>query len=291
MEIAQRSGPAGVTGRGRKAKSLFAFALGDAALFAAGCASVPKIPAGETPRIEVARTEVQNEDYPQALLVLKQLLADRPGSRYADEAIFLAGRCYYEEGDYLEAEDRFRRVLREYPDSPFACDASYHLGLALLSQARPAQLDQTETESALVQFRSFLSRCRDSELADRARGHIFDIRTRLAEKAYRNGALYRKLGDQRAARYYFEQRVLAEYADTPWGPRAMIGMAESYKKSKDWAGVATWARKYLDRYPAGDDVGSAQDLLADARDHGGTPSEETAPDSPADSSRSATARP
>ncbi len=284
MQIAQRIGPAV---RGRRSTNLLAFALVVAALSAAGCASVPKIPAGETSRIEEARNAVQNEDYPQALLVLKQLLADRPGSRYADEAIFLAARCYYEEGEYLEAEDRFRRVIREYPDSPFACDASYHLGLALLSQARPAQLDQTETESALVQFRSFLSRCRDNELADRARGHIFDIRTRLAEKAYRNGALYRKLGDQRAARFYFEQKVLAEYADTPWGPRAVLGMAESYKKSKDWAGVATWARKYLDQYPAGDDVGSAEDLLADARDHGGAPSE----GAPADSSRSATARP
>jgi len=264
--------------------------LSVAILGIAGCATVPKIPAGETPRIEGARAAFRQEDYTRALLILKQLLADRPGSRYADEAIFLVGRCYYEEGDYLEAEDRFRRVLREYPDSPFACDASYHLGLALLSQSRPAQLDQTETESALVQFRSYLTRCRNDSLAARAKGHILDIRTKLAEKAYRNGALYKKLGDQKAARFYFETRVLGQYADTKWGPRATIAMAQSFKKSKDWSGVATWARKYMQDYPAGDDLGSAQDLLADARDHGATPTEGGL-GSPADSSRSAAARP
>jgi outer membrane assembly lipoprotein YfiO len=276
---------------GRRSLILIVFALVAATSLVAGCATVPKIPTGETSRIEDARAAFQKEDYTHALLVLKQLLADRPGSRYADEAIFLVGRCYYEQGDYIEAEDRFRRVLREYPDSPFACDASYHLGLALLSQSRPAQLDQTETEAALVQFRSYLSRCRNSELADRAKGHILDIRTKLAEKAYRNGALYKKLGDQKAARFYFREKVLGQYGDTSWGPRAVIAMAQSYKKSKDWTGVATWARKYLDEYPAGDDLGSAQDLLADAREHGATPAEGETPGSPADSSRSAAARP
>ncbi len=242
----------------------------------AGCASMPKVPPGtEADRMQAAREALEQGNTAETLVIVRQLLADRPGSRFADEAIYLAGRAMYEDGDFLEAEDRFRRVLREYPESPFAADASYYLALALLSQSRPAALDQTETLAALTQFRSYLSRNPNGEHAERARGHIEDIRDKLAEKAYKNGALYDKLGDERAARFYYQDRVLAEYRDTGWAQKAMLKLARSYQETRDWAEAADWAQKLLDNGPDRDQEREAREVLETARRHGAAPGAET----------------
>ncbi len=224
----------------------------------AGCASAPPPRGGdETARFESIRARFEKGDYAQVILELQEFLGDHPGSRYADEGIFLLGRAYYEDGNFPEAEDRFRRILTDYPESPFAADASYHLGLALLSQSRSPQLDQTETISALTQFRSFIVRYPKSPLVERAQGHIADIRTKLAEKEYLTGELYYRLGAQPAARLYLKDKVLVDYADTPVAAKAMLKLAESYRKTGDWTEVAEWAARLEREHPESPEAASA----------------------------------
>lgn len=211
---------------------------------AAGCASAPRVaPGDETARMERGRALYAEGDYREVILTLQELLTTRPGNRFADEAIALIGRSYYEEGEYLDAEDRFRRVLREFPESPFAAESSYYLALALLSQSRKPALDQAETLAALTQFQSFISRYPKHELEERAKMHIRNIRLKLAEKLYANGELYDRVRAHRAARFYFEDRVLAEYPDTRFAPMAMVKLAESYARTEDWTQSARWARE------------------------------------------------
>ncbi len=242
-----------------------------------GCATTSKIPKGnETAQIQAGRDAFKNQDWSRAVLVLQALLTERPGSRYADEAIFLIARADYEEGSYADAEDRFRHVLQDYPDSPFAPESSYYLGLSLLSQSRPPQLDQTETLAALTQFRSFLTRWPDHELAPRARTHVQEIRDKLADKAFLNGKFYEKRGAHQAARFYFEDKVLGAFPDTPYAPKAMLELARSYKKTDEWVKTAHWAKKLLDEYPASEEAGKGKDLLAEAAGHGASPPPEGA---------------
>lgn len=210
----------------------------------AGCASAPRVaPGDESARIELARQQFDRGEYRDVILTLQELLTTRPGNRYADEAIALIGRSYYEQGEYLDAEDRFRRVLREFPESPFAPESSYYLALALLSQSRKPALDQSETLAALTQFQSFISRYPKDELVERARKHIANIRLKLADKEYMNGELYKRLGAHRAARFYFKERVIAAYPDTRFAPMSMVQLAESYARTREWAESADWARR------------------------------------------------
>jgi outer membrane protein assembly factor BamD len=245
----------------------------------AGCASAPPPRGGdETARFEAIRARFETGDYAQVILELQAFLGDHPGSRYADEGIFILGRANYEDGNFPEAEDRFRRILTDYPESPFAADASYHLGLALLSQSRSPQLDQTETISALTQFRSFIVRYPTSPLVGRAEGHIADIRAKLAEKEYLTGELYYRLGAQSAARLYLKDKVLVEYADTPVAAKAMLKLAESYRRTGDWAQVAEWAARLGREHADRPEAASAAGLLDEALRHGAeAPAEASAP--------------
>jgi TolA-binding protein len=42
-----------------------------------------------------------------------------PRSNYAAEALMGAAECYVNAGDKSKARDAYRRVLSEYPESPF----------------------------------------------------------------------------------------------------------------------------------------------------------------------------
>jgi outer membrane protein assembly factor BamD len=235
-----------------------------------GCAHTPPPPpaSDEAGRMGYAHQLFDEGDYAKAVLVLQELISNRPGSRYVEEATYLIGRAYYEQGMDVEAEDQFRQYLRSFRGGNFEPEAQYYLGLALLSQSRSPMLDQTETKAALGEFQSFLARFPDHELAERAKGHIATIRAKLAEKEYLNGKLYLKRGYQKAARFYFLEKVLDPYSDTPWACPAMLALGQSYEKTLDWSEAANWAQHYLATCPAGDDVAEARDILKQASEMG-----------------------
>lgn len=237
-----------------------------------GCAHTPPAPpaSDEDGRMAYAHQLFAAGDYDRVVLLLQELIANRPGSRYVEEATFFIGRAYYEQGMDLEAEDQFRQYLRSFRGGNFEAEAQYYLGLALLSQSRSPMLDQTETKAALGEFQSFLSRFPDHELAERAKGHIATIRAKLAEKEYLNGKLYLKRGKgyQKAARFYFLERVLDPYGDTPWACPAILGLGESCRKTGDWEDAARWAQRYLDTCPDGENAGDARDILNAAAENG-----------------------
>ena len=241
--------------------------------------------AGEGVTIEEIRDQFERERYTGAIESAQAFLSANPGSRHLEEAVFLLGRAYYEEGEYLEAEDRFRRLLRDFPNSEYAEESSYTLGLALLSQARGPELDQSETHAAHVQFRDLLSRFPDSEFAERARGHIAGIRSRLAEKAFKNGSTYTKLGRHEAARFYYLERVYTPYPETGWAARALVRISKSYKDQDDasWDKVAEWAGRAIAEYPDTEPAARAAELLEEARKHLGSAFEREAGATAADS--------
>jgi outer membrane protein assembly factor BamD len=236
-------------------------------LLQSGCAaSRPAPPGEEAALIAWAREGFAAGDYRDVLTALQAFLPGHAGSRYTEEASLIMGRCQYELEMSLEAEDQFRKLLHDFPGGEFAPEATYYLGLSLLAQSRGPQLDQTETRDALAQFRSFLSRYPGHALAPRAEEHVAAIRDRLAEKEYLNGRLYYKRGIHRAARFYFEEKVVKEYGDTRWACPARLYTARSYEETKEWTQAATWSQEILDRCPDADEAPPARRLLAKAQE-------------------------
>jgi outer membrane protein assembly factor BamD len=240
-------------------------------VLAAGCAGHrPPPPADEALFMEWAGHAFKDRDYNDLVLSLKEFLPRHAGSRYTEEATLLLGKALYEQDLYVEAEEQFKNLLHDFPGGEFAPEATYHLGLALLAQSRPAPLDQKETYDALAQFQSFVSRYPDHRLVPSAEKHILAIRTKLAQKDYLNGSLYLKRGVHRAARFYFKERVLKEYGDTKYAPSSLLGLAESYNKTHEWQKLADTCKQLLDQFPRSIEAHRAKDLLKKAQEHGAT---------------------
>jgi tetratricopeptide (TPR) repeat protein len=66
-----------------------------------------------------ARLAVRRGEFPQAIRLLASLVQVNPRSNYAAEALMGAAECYVSVGDKSKARDAYRRVLSEYPESPF----------------------------------------------------------------------------------------------------------------------------------------------------------------------------
>ena len=218
--------------------------------------------------MEWARKPYEEEDYNHLVLALRQFLPGHAGTRHTEEATLLLGKSLYQQDLYVEAEEQFRGLLRDFPGGEFAPDAMYHLGLALLAQSRPAPLDQKETREALAQFQSFVSRYPDHSLFASAEKHILAIRTKLAEKEYLNGKLYLRRSIHRSAGFYFKEKVLKEFGDTKFAVLALLGLAESYNKTHEWQKLADTCQELLARFPESHEAYRAKDLLEKARKEG-----------------------
>jgi tetratricopeptide (TPR) repeat protein len=66
-----------------------------------------------------ARLCTRRAEFPRAIRLLTSLVQVNPRSNYAAEALMDAAECYVGVGDKSKARDTYRRVLSEYPESPF----------------------------------------------------------------------------------------------------------------------------------------------------------------------------
>ncbi|MFH2054652.1 MAG: TonB family protein [bacterium] len=71
----------------------------------------------------------ERQNYERAIKKCSKVLAESPGSKYEDDALFIIGKSFYYMGDeYQKAERKFRELLSTYPESPYAEESRFFLG-------------------------------------------------------------------------------------------------------------------------------------------------------------------
>jgi outer membrane assembly lipoprotein YfiO len=200
-------------------------ACGALAGLLAGCGA-STIPAvhSEQERLAQGRHALEQRDYNIALELLKTYVANNAGGADVDQAIELLGECNLHIKEWVEAQNQFERVLRDYPESDSAAAASFRLGEALWGQARAPAFDQEYTQKALEQWEGYLRAYPGHWQNGEGQKRVQTARERLADKLNRTGTLYLKLNRAGPARVYF-QRVLDEYPDAAIAADAQLGLA------------------------------------------------------------------
>jgi len=92
----------------------------------------PSNPAGRnTPGTPVAQKVNPQERnlYDDAIKKASKVLTNHPDSKWADDALWLIGKAYFNMGDYTPADRKFKELVTNHPDSKFADDAYYYMGL------------------------------------------------------------------------------------------------------------------------------------------------------------------
>jgi len=226
-----------------------------------GCKSYnvkPNLPAEK--RIELARLMFKNKDYVEAKTQFKILTLNNPGLQFIDEAQFFLGECHFNVKEYILATDEYRRLTRLYSKSPWVDDAYFKIALCNYKLSPKPALDQKYTKLAVLHFAAFIEDYPNSEIVPEAERMLKICRTKLAEKEFNAGYLYRKLDINHAALVYFDS-VLESYYDTKFAKDALFLKGESlYELDRKVEADKTF-KEFIAKYPKSKYVSKAKSRI------------------------------
>jgi outer membrane protein assembly factor BamD len=216
-------------GRGQWQAALIAVAV------AVGCGGKQAITlkADETYFAE-GKKALEKKRYLEAVEKFQQLVGSYPGSTLVSEAQYLLGEAYFRNADYVNAVFEYQRLVDSYPASEWVDESQFQIAESYYRQRRRPELDQKETNDALVHFRLFIDDNPQSPLVDQARQRIEDCRALLAHKLFLSGQLYQRQGHLDAAGALY-QKLLQDFPDTPWYWEALAELGEVAVQKKELA--------------------------------------------------------
>ena len=78
--------------------------------------------------VEVATGAVAQK-YSEAVKKASKVLQNHPKSKYADDAILLIGKAFYNTGEYARAKEKFIELATVFRESPLIPESHYYVGM------------------------------------------------------------------------------------------------------------------------------------------------------------------
>lgn len=175
---------------------------------------------------------LEKKRYLEAVEKFHQLVGSYPGSPLVSEAQYLLAEAHFRNDDYVNAVFEYQRLVDSYPSSEWVDESQFQIAESYYRQRRRPELDQKETNDALVHFRLFIDDNPMSPLVDQARQRIDECRSLLAHKLFLSGRLYQRQGHLDAAAALYE-KLLQDFPDTPWYWEAVAALGEVAAEKKD----------------------------------------------------------
>lgn len=191
---------------------------------------------------------MEKKDCLRAIEAFQIVTLNFSGSDLVDDAQFQLGEAYLCTQEHPLAIVAYRKLLRDFPQSPYADRAQYKLALAIFKQSSPVALTQDKTYEAIRELQIFLDEYPESPMASEAKTLLQQCYDKLAEKDYKIGHLYFRMGDWEASRLYFGE-MITEYPESRWVSHAQYEIAESYAKQGQWEKALVEFQTFLQRYP------------------------------------------
>lgn len=228
-----------------------------------GTTKIKPIPDAET-QFEIAKGEFKKKHFTEAVTEFRKLIFNYPGFAKIDSAQYLLASSYYKNDEYAFAIGEFKKLISSFPSSSLADDASFMIGKANFELSPKSSLDQTYTHYAIEAFESFLEEYPQSDLAPVAKKLLWDAKNKLAEKAYKNGKLYVKLKDYKAAMIYLDE-VLKEYQESLWTSWALYQKGEVKRFQGKNGEAKEFYQKVIENYPKSKPAKKAKQRLDEVK--------------------------
>jgi TolA-binding protein len=212
-----------------------------------------------------------NKAYDEALKHFESVPTDR--------GLYYMGRCLEDTGQYILAIQRYKQVLRQYPESSLADDAAFSVAEAFYRSGQNAV--------AVSSYKEFIERYVDSPFVPNARykmacvtyndGHYDESIRQLTEicdafakepvcayASYLIGSCNIALGRSADAIFAWT-RVVREFADSQVASAALHKIVFAYAQDGNYAQAIQMAQEFLRRYPG--DVLAARVLVLEGFCH------------------------
>ncbi|MCK4907470.1 MAG: tetratricopeptide repeat protein, partial [Spirochaetes bacterium] len=164
--------------------------------------------------------------------------------KLTEKAVYQLGIAMAYRGDYGEAINTFKRLLREYPKSDLAAESAYKIGEYLINSGRQ--------EEAKNEFRLFLSRFPSSKYWQRAQQRIISIEYNSGMKLYKKKKYDRciKVWTSFTKKYPLDSR----------NPEILLSIGQCWYEKKNYKkAVSVW--KHLSQKYSGTKMASKAHLF------------------------------
>jgi outer membrane protein assembly factor BamD len=195
-----------------------------------------------------AKDLYEDEDYFEATNEFTVIILRYPGSTVADSAQYLLGMSHYMLEEYIISAAEFSKLINNMPQSPLVPDAQYMLGMSYYEMSPRPALDQEYTEKALRAFQLFIEDFPGHKKREEVEQKLMELREKMAEKAYLNAELYRKMVWYKSSLIYYNI-VLERYYDTSWADDAMLGKAISLIEMGEWQEAKKTLLELQEKFP------------------------------------------
>jgi outer membrane protein assembly factor BamD len=204
-----------------------------AALVVGGCGGPQKIGNMTADELyKLAKEKYDKKKYFRAIELFQNLVYSHAGDPIVDTAQYYLGMSYFGNDEYQLASAEFNRLLTNYPASAFAEHAQFMRAVSTFETApRHFGLDQSELTPALQHLQDFITDHPESPYVADAKALLLNGRTRNARKMYEAAVVYSRTESYQAANIYY-QKVVDEYLDTEYAPRALFMIADGEFRMK-----------------------------------------------------------
>jgi outer membrane protein assembly factor BamD len=206
-----------------------------------------------------AKDLYDDEDYFECTNEFTIIILRFAGSSVADSAQYYLGMSHYNMSEYIISAAEFSKLVNNMPQSPLVPDAQYMLGMSYYEMSPRPALDQEYTLKALKAFQIFVEDFPIHEKRELVDKKLLELREKLAQKAFLNAELYRKMFRLKSSIIYYDI-VLERYYDTTWTDDALFGKALTYMDMEEWQNAREQVLILKDKFPQ-TDLSSAIDRV------------------------------
>ena len=132
--------------------------------------------------------------YNRAASILTDVVTFMKGTTNAQESLFMLAMAQYNDRDYENASQTFRRYFASYPKGQFTEASKFYVGQSLFMNTPEPRLDQSETLAAITAFQEYLDLYPDAAMKDAAHDRLYELQDKLVKKELHNAQLYFDLG-------------------------------------------------------------------------------------------------
>lgn len=185
---------------------------------------------GEKAQQKVAadrRASAGQAQYEAAIKKASKVLTFHPKSKWADDALFMIGRAYFNMEDYIKAGRKFEELVTSFPKSNLVDDSRYYISLCHYFSGEEAQ--------AAKQLKNFLESTKMGK-------------KKKAEASFLLGQMYYDRGDYQDAMTYY-RKALNEFKPDTLAAITEFQLGQCLWEQKDYQKAKEAFMKVEDRKP------------------------------------------
>ncbi len=148
-----------------------------------------------------------DKKYFQALQLLEELVVVFRATPRGEEVYYYYAKAYFGTGDYLTAAYHFNNFYKTFPGSRYAEECLFMNAYCYYLDSPVYSLDQKSTLEAIQQLQFFINKFPQSSRIEECNRLIDQLRFKLETKAYQNARLFYRTEDYRAATIAFTNMI------------------------------------------------------------------------------------